>query len=911
MRFLYAKFIGYIGFYNGLGKSELSIDFSRCKNHICVINGANGTGKSTLLKALNLMPDHNENFVPNMDASKQLRLQDGSNIYDIYITHPIDKNNNRLVSKASICKNGVELNPNGNIGSYKDIIYNEFELDTNYITLTRLSGDDRGLADKKPADRKKFIASITSSLDTYNNIYKNLNKKANVLNSYLNNLSAKINNIGDDNLLSISKDSISKRYDEIKTNIDRLSVRLVSDETILKVNDPDLNIQSKWEELKSSIDDEEQISSQLLSFLSDIKKEYSNYNIDDIDKSILYIRAEIDKIKSLISDYSAEMISSKNSSSQSNDDILRYQNKISNITIDEQERGLKDAIDNNKSEVSEIESMFKQYGIDNIDSLSISEIDQVIKIVSDFIKTIDSVYEYLDVSDLEKYCNIKLKGSKSISNYINECISKDGDYRTELNNLNNEYNVLLSDKDTVELLDKRPKKCTMNECSFISKSLEVLSIYDNNIKNLNNKIDSTSKSIENTKRNIDNNQKRIEILRSYESTDACLDALKIEISSNHELLSKFSKIIQINDFDAVLKRLSVGYNFREVNDSISILEELKNKSIIYKSQNKIYSELLNKYTIYQNKKYMIDQYNDEIDKCKKNKEKQEELYRNYFNKVNDQNHFLEKSNKILSDFIEYQDKNNKYNESMNKLKTYKSNFDIINNKIKSSSDLINEVGTIKDKLLENKALLDPLEEQRNELDSQIRMVKSFKQEYGDYKQKYDTINILKKYSSPTKGGIQSLFMNMYMNKTLDLANQLLGMIFNGQYQLLEYVINENEFRIPFIGNGLPVDDISNGSTSQVCIMGMIINLVILNQASTKYNITSLDEIDGGLDHYNRMMFVDILQKLIQILNIDQLFIISHSVEAALNNVDLIQLSPINDYEDNFSGANIIYSYKDN
>src|SRR5574344_2149637 len=111
MRFLYAKFIGYIGFYNGLGKSELSIDFSRCKNHICVINGANGTGKSTLLKALNLMPDHNENFVPNMDASKQLRLQDGSNIYDIFITNPIDKNNNGLVSKASICKNGVELNP--------------------------------------------------------------------------------------------------------------------------------------------------------------------------------------------------------------------------------------------------------------------------------------------------------------------------------------------------------------------------------------------------------------------------------------------------------------------------------------------------------------------------------------------------------------------------------------------------------------------------------------------------------------------------------------------------------------------------------------------------------------------------------------------------------------------------------
>jgi ABC-type molybdenum transport system ATPase subunit/photorepair protein PhrA len=94
-------------------------------------------------------------------------------------------------------------------------------------------------------------------------------------------------------------------------------------------------------------------------------------------------------------------------------------------------------------------------------------------------------------------------------------------------------------------------------------------------------------------------------------------------------------------------------------------------------------------------------------------------------------------------------------------------------------------------------------------------------------------------------------------------------------------------------------------------MGMIINLVLLNQASTKFNITRLDEIDGGLDHQNRYMFVDILQTVINILNIDQLFIISHSAESALSNVDIIQLAPIPDYEDMFRGANIIYSYKEN
>ena len=134
-------------------------------------------------------------------------------------------------------------------------------------------------------------------------------------------------------------------------------------------------------------------------------------------------------------------------------------------------------------------------------------------------------------------------------------------------------------------------------------------------------------------------------------------------------------------------------------------------------------------------------------------------------------------------------------------------------------------------------------------------------------------------------------------------------MFNGNYSIIEYVINEDEFRIPFIGNGLPVDDISSGSTSQVCIMSMIINLVLANISSSKYNIISLDEIDGGLDHENRYLFVEVLQKICNILDIGQLFIISHSVESALNNVDVVLLSDNQEYKDQFANANIIYQFE--
>ena len=212
-------------------------------------------------------------------------------------------------------------------------------------------------------------------------------------------------------------------------------------------------------------------------------------------------------------------------------------------------------------------------------------------------------------------------------------------------------------------------------------------------------------------------------------------------------------------------------------------------------------------------------------------------------------------------------------------------------------------------MIEAQKQIQPLESQKRTIETQLTMLQSYQQEYVLYKQKYDVIEKLKKYSSPTVGGIQTIFINIYMNKTLDLANQLLSMIFNGEYRLLNYVINDSEFRMPFIGNGMMVDDISSGSTSQICIMGMIVNLVLRNQASTKYNITLLDEIDGGLDHNNRYLFVGILERIVDILQIDQLFIISHSVESALNNVDVIQLSNAPDYDDLFTNANVVYRFE--
>ena len=144
-----------------------------------------------------------------------------------------------------------------------------------------------------------------------------------------------------------------------------------------------------------------------------------------------------------------------------------------------------------------------------------------------------------------------------------------------------------------------------------------------------------------------------------------------------------------------------------------------------------------------------------------------------------------------------------------------------------------------------------------------------------------------------------------MNKIINTANNLLSMLFEGEFTLQPFIINESEFRIPCLGNGLIHDDISSMSTAQKCMISMILSFSILHQSSSKYNIISLDELDGGLDTMNRGFFIELLDKLMSMLQCEQCFIISHNNELTTSAADLIILK--NNSGDVYDG-NIIWQY---
>ena len=180
------------------------------------------------------------------------------------------------------------------------------------------------------------------------------------------------------------------------------------------------------------------------------------------------------------------------------------------------------------------------------------------------------------------------------------------------------------------------------------------------------------------------------------------------------------------------------------------------------------------------------------------------------------------------------------------------------------------------------------------------------EQYKKYKKEADWVDKLKYYSSPTTG-IQTVYMEMFMNEILVTANKLLQSFFNGEFVLQPFIINEKEFRMPCMGNAILNDDISSMSTAQICMISMILSFALLRSTSNNYSIIKLDEIDGGLDANNRLNFVSVLSQLMNMLSYEQCIMISHNSEIAMYNADLIMLKQ-HIMDTKLDGANLVWSY---
>jgi DNA repair exonuclease SbcCD ATPase subunit len=533
----------------------------------------------------------------------------------------------------------------------------------------------------------------------------------------------------------------------------------------------------------------------------------------------------------------------------------------------------------------------------NVDK--IPELEDVIEFSRNFIRKLDVFYDGLTI-DQVKYITVDYDPRKlSKLQMESEDITK---------NIELSKAKLLEFTDQLKsltVLDDRPKNCKIDGCPFISEAIKISKTKSK--ESITQDLDKLQEKIQQYSVDLTENQNNIMIWNSMIPKRTEYGTL-IELFKN--IITKYPENSLLNsaykDFEIKVSKLHSFNDLREVsnlieglNRLIELRDEIQKNQVIEAS-----------YKSHRDKIKLINSTKSNLESMKK---EQEDLNIKIIE--------LRKSISVSQDLVTSLSSNlgmeELYKSVYDDYLDTKTKFDSISEKLqqyeKKSAEALNALSVIekyKEDLNKAQEELDPVKNSITDVTGRLTLLNNYLTEYNKYNESYQIIETLKKYCSPTGGGIQTIFMQLYMSKTLELSNQILAMLFNGEYQLIDFVINENEFRIPFIGNGLVVDDISSGSNSQVCMMGMVINLVLLHQASTKYNIAYLDEIDAGLDHRNRFEFVDALYKTIPLLNIEQLFMISHSMETDTSSVDIIKLKGYEDFEDTVQMGNVIFDYNE-
>lgn len=877
MRITYIRLENYIGIYNGRGDEVLEIDLSQNVNPIVIIRGTNGSGKSTLLKSLTPINDDSNAIVPGVTGRKVIRYLHNGITYEIEYVHPIDKEGKRKQTRGQVYKYGPngkeELNPTWNVSSAKDIIYSLFNLDSNFLALSQLSSEDRGLADKRPAERKSFVSSIISGIEAYNAMYKIISKKHSMYKSLIQSLTAKINRIGNKEDLDLRYNTITKQVSQAISDRDASIQRIA----MLRAKLDENNAEKLLEEYTKIRDKYELNKKERVLLTNSLSKYYKDRtaNIYTVEERATFIRDEEmelsenkaklpqweESYKTASNEYSSCELKIADINTEINKKKSRLETFIDADFSEEELGRYNDAVVNLKAIDDDIAKL--DYRIDN--KSEYDRLKELFDMMNNFSYAIMDRYEFITREDVDTlvtrnssfYENTLATITKEIEECTKARISTEADMGF--------YESLVEKTKNLEL---KPKDCKFTDCVFIVEAIEA---ERKKPKDALVKLADKLKKLEDELKELNDN---LHLTNEAKSFMDKLEALQVVFESNTSYLSKigadgiwkgFIKSITNNTtakfLEEYIYRATNSYNLLEAKESVSkIVDSLKESAIKYNAN-----------------KTIIDEINGDIERMEAERKGYEIDLNVSYEKMGNYSALRDEYGCLIREAetnLPHLDKIQEIDLEMRELEKKAD-------ESKAKRDLIKELNA---KILEESAIAERCKDNYNELIAQRDdiahnkiLIDEYHKEMQEYTDNYERIEAIKYYVSPNTG-IQTIFIGAYMNDIMVKANELASCIFGGEFVIQPFVINETEFRIPCLGSGLMNDDISSMSTSQICMLSMIISFAILANASTDYNILKLDEIDGGLDTENRIQFITLLGNLISMVGCEQCFLISHNME---------------------------------
>ena len=819
----------------------IKLDLRKQKNKICLITGPNGRGKTVLLSQLNPFAtlgnldvrDSLPLIIPGERGKKRIVIQNGE--YEYEIVHLYTPNKDSVTVKSYIKKNGEELNPNGNVTMFKELVKQELDMEQDYMKLVRLGNNVTNMIDLKSTDRKNFMSKILEELNLYLIHYKKVNSDVLSMKTIISHLINKEKGLGvtdiqiceeSINILETKLGSLTEEFDKVNSKIGIVEHELNKIGMISDINETISDCKNR------------------LKKVSHMTSMSINEFRDSLTASIVKETVLREKINGLTERH-AEGV---NQIDDYLNELEKNQKEYNTLLSGRDIIGLSDLIDALKEDIKEKKKYFKPYGEIKY---SKSDIEELIVFLKEKQEILTTTYQFGKgpVSDVVKL----MKKNHNVIEYI----------QTQLDAIDRNADISGAQAIVSTLLRKYKDikvPCNGSEsCTFSAIFDELTELAKDKTTKIENEREYYS-YMNLAYLNIKN------VILSFSEKKSLFEKLPdglVEDFVCEKILDKIAKLEWIYDRDKLNNELSF---ITDYDNYINMKEELENKEKeLYEMQTDAYFiHLSEQIKMLKNSIDTISNKNDDISMEIHNMTKELNVLVQNNETASTMLETLEKKEKILELLNESEEKKEKFISYTSDLNIFK----------KRQKELSFEISSTR-KNLENE------EYRKKEYLSVHKELELFKTEYDN--------EILVKDALSTKEGIPLLFIDLYLSKAKNTVNELLEQIYDGNIYIKKFDIRADRFDIPFVKNNRMIEDIRYGSQGEKSFFSIVLSFALAFQSMSSYNIMLLDELDSVLDEKNRSGFIAVIEKLIDMIGAEQIFIISHNNMFSMYPVDNISV----------------------
>lgn len=848
---------------SGMNQDVLDLDFTKLPHPITLLVGANGSGKTSLLRCFHPFAyngatgdegkETTKLILPNKDGKKEVWLSYDEDVH-YYVVHLYLRKKDGSITVKSYIKEvshkygEEELNESGSVTEFKAILSESFGIRESYLNLLSIGNTLDSFVKYTSSERKRYAVTLFNTLDLYPGFYKKATAMVREIKPLLTNVTAKLERYRttDTSILESERQDKRKTINQLRRKVEKLLVEKGGYEKQIEGRDGILQTCKEAEDRIREISGE----------IEELRKKASGRKLEDLNRELESAQKDLLEATKSKEQTAMQMTSEIREKDSKVQTLTAIQNSLEKMEKDLLREELEETIAHLESEIAKL-SIPTDYPRPQFTPNELIEVrlqlDQIRGLCADLL------------IEEAKYPNIilnvweKLKTNPAA---ISDYVSTYSRAKNDLTIHRAAHPITRQLANIVDLLKDIP------ECDCDRTDSCVYALFYQQIK----------EAINDRKREADSNDWEKEtVVDALEAKvhvanqiDTCVNAihngnlimrLPESIFNAPQFIEDFVDTRDIYDRESLDYMIDIAERYQRKEEFEVEIDNLRQKIAMIEVTRSACAELYAKQDDLEKEIQTIDVRLQDLDKnFSYQRDKEAKLEATIF-KLGSQ---------IATDTL--------LTELRSELSTLREGLSAMKQEYQMVLDL-------QDRLTKTNSTIQDYNEQIAQSEGSIRSIEhtlltiaELQQERSSLYERLQESTAIQEAVSPTEGIPMEFLRDSVGKELIRSVNQILSEVYHEKLILDEKttVINENDFIIPYLWNGHRVDDIAQASDGQRAVLTMAFSIVLLEMTAPEYRTLLLDEADTTLDIHSRAVALELLENFTNKVGSGQVFNITHN-----------------------------------